>query len=119
MFFIRVFFHIMTAPSKVTGVTVTPSSMDGSPTLRVTWTGPTGSGIRYIVKYSTTDQASPPEDAEKQTTSTKPVTLTEGIQPGTKYYVWVAAIKNGVQGSYSNKMSANSISGKVDSATFA
>ena len=92
-------------------MTVTPSSMNGSPTLRVTWTGPTGSGITYIVKYSTTNRASPPQNAIEKTTSTRPVTLTEGIQQGTTYYVWVAAIRNGLQGSYSSKRSARSLSG--------
>ena len=84
--------------------------MNGSPTLRVTWTRLTGSGISYIVKYST-NQTSPPQNAREKTTSTRPVTLTEGIQQGTTYYVWVAAIKNGVQGSYSSRKSATSFSG--------
>ena len=101
----------ITAPSQVTGVTVTPSSMNGSPTLRVTWTGPTGNGISYIVKYSTTNQASPPQNAREKTTSTRPVTLTEGIQQGATYYVWVAAIKNGLQGSYSSRRLVVSLSG--------
>ena len=92
-------------------MTVTQSSMNGSPALSVTWTGPTGSGISYIVKYSTTNQASPPP--REKTTSTSPVTLTEGIQQGTTYYVWVAAIRNGLQGSYSSRRSATSFSGKV------
>ena len=92
-------------------MTVTPYSMNGSPTLRVTWTGPTGSGITYIVKYSTTNQTSPPEDAREKTTSTRSVTLTDGIQQGTTYYVWVAAIENGLQGSYSSRGSARSFSG--------
>ena len=100
----------ITAPSQVTGVTVA-YSMNGSPTLNVTWTGPTGSGITYIVKYSTTNQASPPQNAREKTTSTRSVTLTEGIQQVTKYYVWVAAIKNGLQGSYSNERSVVSLSG--------
>ena len=103
--------YITTALSQVTGVTVTPSSMNGSPTLRVTWTGPTGSGITYIVKYSTTNQAIPPQNAREKTASTKAVTLTDGIQQGTKYYIWVAAIKNGLQGNYSSKESARSLSG--------
>ena len=90
---------------------VTPSSMNGSPTLRVTWTGPTGSGITYIVKYSTTNQASPPQNAREKTISTRSVTLTEGIQQGTTYYVWVAAIRNGIQGSYSSRRSTTSLSG--------
>ena len=101
----------ITAPSQVTGVTVTPSSMNGSPTLRVTWTGPTGSGISYIVKYSTTNQASPPQNARNITTSTRSVTLTDDIQQGTTYYVWVAAIENGLQGNYSSRRSARSFSG--------
>ena len=92
-------------------MTVTPSSTNGSPTLRVTWTGPTSSGITYIVKYSTTNQASPPQNAIEKTTSTRSVTLTVGIQQGTTYYVWVAAIRNGVQGSYSSRGSATSFSG--------
>ena len=94
-------------------MTVTSSSMNGSPTLRVTWTGPTGSGITYIVKYSTTNQASPPQNAREKTKSTRSVTLTDGIQQGTTYYVWVAAIRNGLQGRYSSKKSATSFSGKV------
>ena len=93
------------------GAIVTLSSMNGSPTLNVSWTGPTGSGITYIVKYSTTNQASPPQDARNITTSTSPVTLIDGIQQGTTYYVWVAAIKNGLQGSYSIRRSARSFSG--------
>ena len=105
------FYIYTTVSSRVTGVTVTPSTMNGSPTLRVTWTGPTGSGITYIVKYSTTNQASPPQNAREKTTSTRPVTLTEGIQQGTTYYVWVAAIKNGLQGNYSRRGSAISFSG--------
>ena len=101
----------ISAPSQVTGVTVTPSSMSGSPTLRVTWTGPTGSGITYIVKYSTANQASPPQNAREKTTSTRSVNLTDGIQQGTTYYIWVAAIKNDLQGSYSSRTSARSFSG--------
>ena len=101
----------ISAPSQVTGVTVTPSSMNGSPTLRVSWTGPTGSGISYIVMYSTTNQASPPQNAREKTTSTRSVALTDSIQQGTTYYVWVAAIKNGLQGSYSSRGSATSFSG--------
>ena len=93
-------------------MTVTPSSMNGSPTLSVTWTGPTGSGITYIVKYSTTNQASPPQNAREKTTSTRSVTLTDGIQQGTAYYIWVAAIRNGIQGSYSSKRIATSASGR-------
>ena len=105
------FYIYTTVPSQVTGVTVTPSSMNGSPNLRVTWTGPTGSGITYIIKYSTTNQASPPQNAREKTTFTRSVTLTEGIQQGTTYYVWVAAIKNGLQGNYSSRRSATSFSG--------
>ena len=90
---------------------ITPSSMNGFPTLNVTWTRPTGSGITYIVKYSTTNRASPPQNAKEKTTSTRSVTLTDGIQQGTTYYVWVAAIKNGVQGSYSSRRTATSFSG--------
>ena len=96
------------APS---GVSVVPSSKNRSPTLNVTWIGPTGSGIKYIVIYSTTNQASPPQNAREKKTSPRSVTLTDGIQQGTTYYVWVAAIKHGVQGSYSSRMSATSLSG--------
>ena len=92
-------------------MTVTPSSMNGSPTLRVTWTGPTGSGITFIVKYSTTNQTSPPQNAREKTTSTRSITLTDGIQQGRRYYVWVAAIKNGLQGRYSSSRSVASLSG--------
>ena len=87
--------------------------MSGSPTLRVTWTRPTGSGITYIVKYSTTNQASPPQYAREETISTRSVNLTDGVQQGTIYYVWVAAIRNGVQGSYSSRGSATSFSGEL------
>ena len=102
----------ISAPSNVTGVTVTPSSLNRSPTLNVTWTRPTGSDISYIVKYSTTNQASPPQNAREKTTSTRPVTLTDGIQQGTTYYIWVAAIRNGLQGNYT-RTSTVSLSGAV------
>lgn len=75
---------------------------DSSPTLKVDWQAIARPNVSYIVKYSNEegDMNTPPVVVTG--TSTK---LT-GLQRGTTYYIWVAAVSNGVEGPHSDRIEA-------------
>ena len=86
-------------------VTVTSGVSDGSPTLEVSWTAVPGSGITYTVRYSTSAETEPPYGAVTITGLTGTSTTLSGLEQGTRYYIWVAAVSSVGQGSYSTRVS--------------
>ena len=93
-------------PSKVQGVTVTRTGQGSSPTLSVSWSAVSGSGITYTVCYSTTSgtQSDPPSGADCDTSGITGTSTTLGpLSRGTTYYIWVAAVSSGGRGPYSDR----------------
>ena len=93
-------------PSRVQYVTVTRTVQDSSPGLRVSWSAVSGSGITYIVCYSTNrgTRSDPPSDADCGTSVITGTSTTLGpLSRGTTYYIWVVAVSSDGQGPYSGR----------------
>ena len=93
-------------PSKVQSVFVTKTVHGSSPTLKVSWSAVSGSGITYTVCYSTTSgtQSDPPVNVNCGTSGITGTSTTLGpLSRGTTYYIWVAAVSSGGQGPYSDR----------------
>ena len=101
-------------PSQVQGVTVTRGVSDGSPSLTVSWTAESGSGITYTVRYSTSsgNTTEPPSGASTMSGITGTSTTLGKLTQGTMYYIWVAADSLGGQGPYSTRVSMTTFEGK-------
>ena len=100
---------------KVQDVTVTRTVQGSSPALRVSWSAVSGSGITYTVCYSTTSgtQSDPPSNANCDTSGITGTSTTLGpLSRGTTYYIWVAAVSSGGQGSYSDRRQSITYNGK-------
>ena len=100
-------------PPQVQGVTVTSGVSDGSPSLTVSWTAVSGSGITYTVWYSTSSgtKTKPPSGASKVSGITGTSTTLSGLTQGTIYYIWVAAVSSSEEGCYSIMVSNTTFSG--------
>ena len=92
-------------PSKVQGVTVSRTVQGSSPTLRVSWSAVSGSGITYTVCYSTTSgtQSDPPSGASCASGITGTSITLGPLSIRTTYYIWVAAVSSGGRGPYSDR----------------
>ena len=100
-------------PSQVQGVTITRGVSDGSPSLTVSWTAVSGSGITYTVRYSTGsgNETEPPSGASTQSGIAGTSTTLSGLTQGTMYYIWVSAVSSDVQGPYSTRVSETTFEG--------
>ena len=101
-------------PSKVQGVTVSKTGQGSSPTLRVSWSAVSGSGITYTVCYSTTSgtQSDPPSGANCASGMTGISTTLGSLRLGTTYYIWVAAVSSGRRGPYSDRQQETTYQGE-------
>ena len=101
-------------PSQVQGVTVTRGVADGSPSLTVSWTAVSGTGITYTMRYSTSSGTTtePPSGASTQSGIAGTSTTLSGLTQGTIYYIWVTAVSSGGQGPYSTRVSETTYDGK-------
>ena len=87
---------------------------DESPSLTVSWTAVSDeSGITYTVWYSTSsvDEMEPPSGALTVSGITGTSTTLNGLEQGTRYYIWVAAVSSDGQGSYSTRVSQTTYTG--------
>ena len=102
-------------PPQVQGVTVTRGVSGGSPSLNVSWTAVSGSGITYTVRYSTNSvtRTGPPSGASTISGITGTSTTLSGLTQGTVYYIWVAAVSSRGQGPYSTRVSETTFEGKI------
>ena len=101
-------------PPQVQGVTVTRGVSGGSPSLTVSWTAVSGSGITYNVTYSTSSGTTtePPSGASTVSEITGTLTTLSGLTQGTMYYIWVVAVSSDGRGPYSTIMSLTTFEGK-------
>ena len=101
-------------PSQVQGVTVTRGVSGGSPSLTVSWTAVSGSGISYTVWHSTSsgNETEPPSGASTVSGITGTSTTLSGLTQGTMYYIWIAAVSSVRQGPYSTRVSEITFAGK-------
>ena len=102
-------------PIKVQDATVTRAVHGSSPTLRVSWSAVSGSGITYTVCYSTTNgtQSDPPSGANCGASEiTRTTTILGPLSLGTTYYIWVAAVSSGRRRPYSERQQARTYNGK-------
>ena len=108
------FILIVSQPSQVKGVTIARGVSDGSPSLIVSWTAVSGSGITYTVWYSTSsgNETEPPSGASTQSGIAGTSTTLSGLTQGTVYYIWVAAVSSYGQGYYSTRVSETTYEGK-------
>jgi hypothetical protein len=95
-------------PPQVQGVTLTRAVQDSSPALGVSWNAVSGSGITYIVCYSTHSNSgtasAPPANANCDMRGITGTTTTlSPLNSATNHYIWVAAVSQGGQGPYSNR----------------
>ena len=93
-------------PTKVTGVGVTPSVEDTSPTLTVMWQAIAEGAVTYTVKYSTQpgEVNTPPEGALEVTGISGTSTILTALKRGTTYYIWVVGVSGGKEGPHSDRM---------------
>ena len=103
-------------PPQVQGVTVTRGVSGGSPSLTVSWTAVSGSGITYTVRYSTSSGTTtePPSGASTMSRITGTSTTLSGLTQGTMYYIWVVAFSSVGQGPYSTRVSETTFNRKLD-----
>ena len=108
------FILIVSQPSQVQDVAITRGVSDGSPSLTVSWTAVSGSGITYTVRYSTSSGTTtePPSGASTQSGIAGTSTTLSGLTQGTVYYIWVAAVSSVGQGPYSTRVSETTFAGK-------
>ena len=105
--------NCQTVPSQVQGVIVTRGVSGGSPSLTVSWTAVSGSGITYTVWYSTSSGTTtdPPSGALTVSGITGTSTTLSGLIQGSPHYIWVAAFSSVGQGSYSTRVSQTTFEG--------
>ena len=105
-----------TSPNKVTGVRVTPSVMNMSPTLTVMWHALASGAVTYTVKYSTqTREVNTPQDGASEVTEISGTsTILTGLARGTTYYVWVVGVSEGGEGPHSDRTSGVTYNSELD-----
>ena len=71
------------------------------------------SGINYTVWYSTSSgtETEPPSGASIVSDINGISTTLSGLEQGTRYYIWVAAVSSDGQGSYSTRVSQTTFPG--------
>ena len=97
------------------GVRVSKGTLDGSPSLTVSWIAVSESGVTYTVWYSTNSGTitEPPFGASVLSgIISSSATLTD-LSQGTTYYIWVAAVTDRNQGPYSLRTSAITFQGTI------
>ena len=98
-----------TAPplNKVTGVRVTPSVINMSPTLTVAWQALASGAVTYTVKYSTQpgEVNTPPERALEVIGISGTSTTLTALKIGTTYYIWVVGVSEEGEGPHSDRLS--------------
>jgi hypothetical protein len=104
-------------PPQVQGVTLTRAVQDSSPALGVSWNAVSGSGITYIVCYSTHSNSgtasAPPANANCDMRGITGTTTTlSPLNSATNHYIWVAAVSQGGQGPYSNRQFSRTYQGE-------
>ena len=101
-------------PPQVQGVTVTRGVSGGSPSLTVSWTAVSGSGITYTVRCSTSSGTTtePPSGASTMSRITGTSTTLSGLTQGAMYYICLAAVSSNGQGPYSTRVSETTFTGK-------
>ena len=95
------------------GVRISKGTLDGSPSLTVSWIAVSESGVTYTVWYSTSSGTTtePPSGASVRSgIISASATLTD-LSQGTTYYIWVAAVNGSDQGPYSLRTSAITFQG--------
>ena len=112
-----------TAPplSKVSGVRVTPSVMNMSPTLTVRWQTLASGAVTYTVKYSTQqgEVNTPPEGALEVIGISGTSTILTGLERATTYYIWVVGVSEGGEGPHSDRMSGETYDSELHSTNSA
>ena len=102
-------------PPQVQGVTISRGVSNGSPSLIVSWTAVSGSGITYsyTVRYSTSSGTTtePPSGASTVKGITGTSTKLSELEQGTMYYIWVAAVSSDGAGPYSTRVSESTFEG--------
>ena len=101
-------------PPQVQGVTITRGVSIESPSLTVSWTAVSGSGITYTVRYSTSSgtETEPPSGASTVKGINGTSTTLGGLTQGTIYYIWVAAVSSVGPGPYSTRVSETTFTSK-------
>ena len=99
----------------VPDVTANKYASNGSAALNISWTAVPGSGISYTVWYSTISEpiTEPPSGASNKTGITGTSTILSGLEQGTRYYIWVAAVSSYVQGPFSTRVSQTTYTGII------
>ena len=114
MSFIRTIYYSYCIESlQVRGVRISKGTLDGSPSLTVSWIAVSESGVTYTVWYSTSSGTTtePPSGvSELSGIFSASATLTD-LSQGTTYYIWVAAVRDKDQGPYSLRTSAITFQG--------
>ena len=110
---------VLTQPpllSKVMGVHVTPSVINMSPTLTVTWQALPSGAVTYTVKYSTQpgEVNTPPEGALEVTGISGTFTILTALERGITYYIWVVGVSGGREGPHSDRTSGVTYDSELD-----
>ena len=95
------------------GVRISKGTLDGSPSLTVSWIAASESGVIYTVWYSTSSGTTtePPSGASVLSRIISASAILTDLSQGTTYYIWVAAITDRDQGPYSLRTSAITFQG--------
>ena len=83
--------------------------------MTVSWTAVSDeSGINYTVWYSTSsDTETEPPSGSNKTEINGTSTILSGLEQGTEYHIWVAAVSSDGQGSYSTRVSQTTNTGII------
>ena len=96
------------------------TSPNANPSLDVTWSAVDDPAVSYVVRYSRSmgTVTAPPAGANETSANGNSVTLSANLAPNKRisytYYVWVAAISEGVSmGEYSERTSGVTLSSEL------
>ena len=111
------YIYFTIVPDEVGMVNLTRGAENGFPTLLISWNAvPSGGGalITYTVRYSISSGTTtePPSGASNKTGIIGTSTILNGLEQGTMYYIWVAAVSSDGQGPYSTRVSETTYEGK-------
>ena len=101
----------LTAPSKVSGVTLTKTVASGTPALRVTWTPPQSDLAisHYQVEYRSSGTASQSSATPSSVVPPATSTILSGLDAGTDYSVRVRAVSEIGPGQWSAEQTEKTI----------